>query len=125
MPPPMPLEALLIPENITVSDSDGIGGGTGCNFIYFFYHQEVADDVEGAIITKSEKEVFIEEKILSSRKHILDISSESITKRLSILLDHIHFIAKRESVDAKKIATLSLEILANREYDRKTTKVCK
>ena len=91
----------------------------------FFYHQEVADDVEGAIITKSEKEVFIEEKILPSRKHILDITSESLTKRLSILLDHIHFIAKRESVDAKKIATLSLEILANREDDRKTTKVRK
>ena len=32
----MPLEALLIPENLTDSDSDGIGGGTGCNFIYFF-----------------------------------------------------------------------------------------
>ena len=63
--------------------------------------------------------------MLPSRKHILDITSESLTKRLSILLDHIHFIAKRESVDAKKIATLSLEILANREYDRKTTKVCK
>ena len=32
----MPLEALLIPENLTDSDSDGIGGGTGCNFIIFF-----------------------------------------------------------------------------------------
>ena len=32
---------------------------------------------------------------------------------------------KRESVDPKKIATLSLEVLANRGYDRKTTKVCK
>ena len=32
--PPMPLEALLIPENLTDSDSDGIGGGTGCNFIF-------------------------------------------------------------------------------------------
>ena len=31
----MPLEALLIPENLTDSDSDGIGGGTGCNFIFF------------------------------------------------------------------------------------------
>ena len=30
----MPLEALLIPENLTDSDSDGIGGGTGCNFIF-------------------------------------------------------------------------------------------
>ena len=33
----MPLEALLIPENLTDSDSDGIGGGTGCNFILFIY----------------------------------------------------------------------------------------
>ena len=30
----MPLEALLVPENLTDSDSDGIGGGTGCNFIF-------------------------------------------------------------------------------------------
>ena len=36
VPPPMPLEALLILENLTDSDSDGIGGGTGCNFIIFF-----------------------------------------------------------------------------------------
>ena len=34
MPPPMPLEALLIPDNLTYSASDGIGGGTGCNFIF-------------------------------------------------------------------------------------------
>ena len=33
----MPLEALLIPENLTDSDSDGIGGGTGCNFIKKIY----------------------------------------------------------------------------------------
>ena len=31
----MPFEALLIPENLTDSDFDGIGGGTGCNFIFF------------------------------------------------------------------------------------------
>ena len=36
VPPLMPLEALLIPDNLTNSDSDGIGGGTGCNFIFFF-----------------------------------------------------------------------------------------
>ena len=30
----MPLEALLISENLTDSDSDGIRGGTGCNFIF-------------------------------------------------------------------------------------------
>ena len=28
--PLMPLEALLIPVNLTDSDSDGINGGTGC-----------------------------------------------------------------------------------------------
>ena len=33
VPPSMPLEALLIPDNLTDSDSEGIGGGTGCNFI--------------------------------------------------------------------------------------------
>ena len=31
--PLMPLEALLIPVNLTDSDSYGINGGTGCNFI--------------------------------------------------------------------------------------------
>ena len=31
--PLMPLEALLIPVNLTDSDFDGITGGTGCNFI--------------------------------------------------------------------------------------------
>ena len=34
--PLMPLEALLIPVNFADSDSDGINGGTGCNFIFFF-----------------------------------------------------------------------------------------
>ena len=34
--PLMPLEALLIPVNLTDSDSDGINGGTGCNFIFLF-----------------------------------------------------------------------------------------
>ena len=29
VPPPMPLEALLVPDNLTDSDSDGIDGGTG------------------------------------------------------------------------------------------------
>ena len=32
--PLMPLEALLITINLTHSDSDGINGGTGCNFIF-------------------------------------------------------------------------------------------
>ena len=36
VPPPMPLEALLTPDNLTYSTSDGIGGGTGCNFIFLF-----------------------------------------------------------------------------------------
>ena len=35
--PLMPLEALLIPVNLTDSDSDGINGGTGCNFIFFYF----------------------------------------------------------------------------------------
>ena len=33
--PFMLLEALLIPVNLIDSDSDGINGGTGCNFIFF------------------------------------------------------------------------------------------
>ena len=34
--PLMPLEALLIPVNPTNSDYDGINGGTGCNFIFYY-----------------------------------------------------------------------------------------
>ena len=36
--PLMPLEALLIPVNFADSDSDGINGGTGCNFIFLFIY---------------------------------------------------------------------------------------
>ena len=32
----MPFEPLLIPDNLTDSDSDGIEGGTGCNFIFSY-----------------------------------------------------------------------------------------
>ena len=34
----MPLETLLIPDNLTESDSDGIGGGTGCKYIFLFMY---------------------------------------------------------------------------------------
>ena len=34
VPPPMPTEALLVHDNLTDSHSDGIGGGTGCNFVF-------------------------------------------------------------------------------------------
>ena len=33
----MPLEALWVSQNRTDSASDGIDGGTGCNFIFFLY----------------------------------------------------------------------------------------
>ena len=36
VPPSMPPEALLITKNRTDSASDGIDGGTGCNFYVFF-----------------------------------------------------------------------------------------
>ena len=35
VPRSMSLEALLIPDNLTDSASDGIDGSTGCNFIFF------------------------------------------------------------------------------------------
>ena len=56
VPPSMPLEALLIPVNLTDSDSNGIDGGTGCNvcfqllicsiswFRYRFHHSGTDDD---------------------------------------------------------------------------------
>ena len=40
----MPLEALLIPDNLTDSDSDGIDGGTGCNFIIDSLNIIIIDD---------------------------------------------------------------------------------
>ena len=33
VPPSMSLEALFVSDNLTDSDSDGIDGGTNCNFI--------------------------------------------------------------------------------------------
>ena len=72
-----------------------------------------------------DKIVFIEEKILKSRKHICNISKESLNHRITILLDHIDFIAERESVTAKQIAAMSLELIANKDYDRKTSEFCK
>ena len=33
VPPSMPLEALLIPDNLNDSEFDGIYGGTNCNFL--------------------------------------------------------------------------------------------
>ena len=37
VPPSMSLEALLTPDSVTDSASDGIDGGTGCNFIFFYF----------------------------------------------------------------------------------------
>ena len=68
---------------------------------------------------------FIEESQIPSRKHILAITMESLTKRLAILLEHITFIPGRESVDPKRLASMTLEIFANRDYDRKTSGICK
>ena len=42
----MPLEALLISGNLTDSDFDGIGGGTGCNFIFFKVEKTKTTSVE-------------------------------------------------------------------------------
>ena len=74
-------------------------------------------------ITSVMENVFIEESQIPSRKDILAITMESLTKRLAILLEHITFIAGRESVDPKRIASMTLEIFANR--DRKTSGTCK
>ena len=73
----------------------------------------------------TDKKIFIEEKYLRSRKHICTITKESLKNRLSILLDHVAFIAERESVTAKQIAAMSLELIANKDYDRKTSEVRK
>ena len=69
----------------------------------------------------TDKKIFIEEQVLKSRKHICTITKESLKHRLSILLDHIAFIAQRESVTAKQIAAMSLELIANKDYDRKSS----
>ena len=52
--PLMPLEALLIPVNLTDSDSDGINGGTGCNFIFYpcnFSHRRELGQMGGSRTT--------------------------------------------------------------------------
>ena len=48
----MPLEALLIPVNPTNSDYDGINGGTGCNFIFFYYIVYLEREVFRAVFLK-------------------------------------------------------------------------
>ena len=37
VPSSKPFEALLIPDNLTDSDFDGIEGGTYCNFIFYLF----------------------------------------------------------------------------------------
>ena len=59
-------------------------------------------------IPKATENVFIEQSQLPSRKHILTITMESLAKRLATLLEHISFVASRESVDLKQIASMTL-----------------
>ena len=54
----------------------------------------------------------------------LELTMEAGRNRLSVLLQHIQFVAKREQVDERKIAALVLELSSNRKYDREISKVC-
>ena len=64
-------------------------------------------------------------KILKSRIQNFALSKKSLKHRLSILRDHMDFIAKRELVNAKQIAAMSLELITNKDYERKTSEVSK
>ena len=51
-------------------------------------------------------------------EHIPSITMESLGVRLVTLLEHISFVAIRESVDPKQIAWMTLKIFAKKDYDR-------
>ena len=59
VPPSMPLEALLILDNLTDSDSNGIDGGTGYNFI-----TQVTDfSLESSLVTFKESNSLLKQRI--------------------------------------------------------------
>ena len=62
--PLMPLEALLIPVNPTNSDYDGINGGIGCNFIFFFI--SISDNFKIYIVVQEKN---VDQWMCSKDKH--------------------------------------------------------
>ena len=71
-----------------------------------------------------EQTTFIEENSTEIRKPLLKLTMKAARYRLSILLQHVQFVAQREQVEEKKITALLLELISNKEYDRETSKVC-
>ncbi|KAI6652993.1 hypothetical protein LOD99_4070 [Oopsacas minuta] len=76
-------------------------------------------------VSISESRNFSEEIVHDSRKHLLDCNLQTSRSSLSILLDHIHFLAERENVEPKQLAALALGLISNNSYDRDTSQVCK
>ena len=67
--------------------------------------------------------VFIEHTS-NQRKHISELKLESQRSRFNVLLQHIQFIASREGVGEKDIASYVLKLISNVEHDRKVSHVC-
>ncbi|KAI6651083.1 hypothetical protein LOD99_5660 [Oopsacas minuta] len=61
-------------------------------------------------VSISESRNFSEEIVHDSRKHLLDCNLQTSRSRLSILLDHIHFLAEREYVEPKQLGCSGVRI---------------
>ena len=68
--------------------------------------------------------IFTEESSFVPRKHITELQFESQRSRLTVLLQHIRYIADRERVEEKDIASLALKLISTIVHDRKVSKVC-
>ena len=68
--------------------------------------------------------IFVEPKNSEQPKLISQLKLESQRSRLAVLLQHIQFIANREGVEDKDIATYALKLISNVEHDRKVSHVC-
>ena len=67
--------------------------------------------------------IFTEESSFFPRKHITELQFESQRSRLTVLLQHIRYIADRERVEEKDIASLALKLISTIVHDRKVSKV--
>ena len=68
--------------------------------------------------------IFTEESSFVPRKQITELQFESQRSRLTVLLQHIRYIADRERVEEKDIASLALKLISTIVHDRKVSKVC-
>ena len=90
-----------------------------------FYHPAASNPSQKL---KSESEMLnsiscVESRSSDSRKPISDLTFKSVRTHLSVLLDHISFLADRENTDPNTIAALALQSVCNATYDRESAAI--